>query len=74
MFYIMHMFKKIYHFYADGFHGLSPWARTLWVIILVKLFIMFAVLRLFFFRDTLKNRYSTDEERANHVIEELIGH
>ncbi len=69
----MHMLKKVYQFYADGFRNLSPWARTLWVIILVKLFIMFAVLRLFFFRDTLKNKYATDEERANHVIEELIA-
>ncbi|WP_430814542.1 DUF4492 domain-containing protein [Carboxylicivirga sp. RSCT41] len=70
----MHVIKKIYQFYLDGFKNLSPWARTLWVIILIKLFIMFAVLRLFFFRDTLKNRYNTDEERANHVIEELISH
>lgn len=73
MFNIMHILKRVYHFYVDGFRSLSPWARTLWIIILVKLFIMFAVLRLFFFRDTLKNRYATDEERANHVIEELIG-
>ncbi|MBK3517898.1 DUF4492 domain-containing protein [Carboxylicivirga marina] len=69
----MKVFKKIYEFYLEGFKSLSPWARTLWVIILVKLFIMFAILRLFFFRDTLKNRYDTDEERANHVIEELIS-
>ncbi|TRX72342.1 DUF4492 domain-containing protein [Carboxylicivirga sp. M1479] len=69
----MGVIKKIYHFYLDGFMTLSPWARTLWVIILVKLFIMFAVLRLFFFRDTLKNKYTNDEERANHVIEELIS-
>lgn len=68
----MGLIKKIYCFYVDGFRELSPWARTLWIIILVKLFVMFAVLRLFFFRDTLNNRYSTDEERANHVIEELI--
>ncbi len=50
------------------------WGRSLWIIILIKLFIMFAVLKLFFFRDTLKNRYSTEEERANHVLEELITH
>jgi len=69
----MSLVKRIYNFYVDGFKNLSPWARTLWMIILVKLFIMFAVLKLFFFRDTLKNRYTTDEERANHVIEELIS-
>jgi len=69
----MDLVKKIYNFYLDGFKNLSPWGRTLWMIILIKLFIMFAVLRLFFFRDTLKNKYTTDEERANHVIEELIS-
>ncbi len=53
---------------------MPAWGRSLWIIILIKLFIMFAVLKLFFFRDTLKNRYSTEEERANHVLEELITH
>jgi len=69
----MKVIRKVYCFYLDGFKNLSPWGRTLWMIILIKLFIMFAVLRLFFFRDTLKNMYTTEEERANHVIEELIS-
>lgn len=69
----MNLARRVYNFYLDGFRNLSPWGRTLWMIILIKLFIMFAVLRLFFFRDTLKNKYTSDEERANHVIEELIS-
>ncbi len=69
----MGLIRRVYHFYLDGFRNMSSWGRTLWVIILIKLFIMFAVLRLFFFRDTLKNKYTSDEERANHVIEELIN-
>lgn len=40
---------KIYRFYRDGFREMTT-GRTLWVIILVKLFIMFAILKVFFFR------------------------
>jgi hypothetical protein len=67
-------FTRIYEFYIDGFRNLSPWARSIWVIILLKLFIMFVIFKLFFFRDTLKNRFSTDEERSNHVIEQITTH
>ncbi|MCU4175781.1 DUF4492 domain-containing protein [Carboxylicivirga sp. N1Y90] len=70
----MNWIKKVYRFYRDGFRGLSDWGRTMWIIILLKLFVMFAILKLFFFTDTLKNKYDTDEERAQHVLEELITH
>lgn len=43
-----------------------------WAIILIKLFIMFFILRLFFFPNILQQKYDTDEERANQVIENLI--
>jgi len=46
--------------------------KTLWAIILIKLFIMFFVLKLFFFPNLLSRDYDTDEERAQHVTEELI--
>jgi len=45
--------------------------RKLWVIILIKLFIIFAVLRLFFFPDFLKSNFGSDEERSDHVIDQL---
>lgn len=45
--------------------------KTLWKIILVKLFIMFAVLKLFFFPDFLSTNFSTDEQRADHVIDQI---
>ena len=43
---------KIWRFYVDGFRGMTL-GRTLWFIILVKLFIMFFILRLFFFPNYL---------------------
>lgn len=44
--------RKAWQLYADGFRQMT-WGRTLWVIILVKLFVLFAVLRLFFFKPAL---------------------
>jgi len=57
-------------FYYEGFKGMTPLGKTLWLIILVKLFIMFFILRLFFFQPDL-GKYSTDEEKSNQVIENL---
>ena len=45
--------------------------RTLWKIVAIKLFIMFAVLRLFFFPDFLAVKFHTDGERAAHVLGNL---
>lgn len=45
--------------------------RTLWKIILIKLAVMFLILRLFFFPDYLKSRFSNDRERSQHVLEQL---
>jgi Domain of unknown function (DUF4492) len=45
--------------------------KQLWVIILIKLFIMFFLLKLFFFPDILKNRFANDKERGDYVIEQL---
>ncbi len=58
-------------FYTEGFANMSNWAKTLWIIILIKLFVMFFVLKLFFFRDTLKNQFDNDEQRSEHVIEQI---
>jgi hypothetical protein len=60
--------KKILQFYIDGFKSMTL-GRTLWAIILIKLFILFIVLKLFFFPNYLKNNFSNDRERSTHVIE-----
>lgn len=45
--------------------------KTLWLIILIKVFIMFAVLKLFFFPNFLNSNFDNDKERGNYVIEQL---
>ena len=45
--------------------------RTLWIIILIKLFILFVILKIFFFPDFLRTRFDSDTERGDYVLEEL---
>lgn len=63
---------RIFFFYYDGFRSMT-WGRRLWIIILVKLFIMFAILRIFFFQDFLNSRFSSDQEKSRYVIDELTN-
>ncbi len=62
--------STIWHFYLEGFRGMTL-GRTLWIIILVKLFIMFFILKLFFFPDFLKN-LPEGTDKAEYVSKELI--
>lgn len=62
--------KEIVRFYVEGFRSMTL-GRTLWAIILLKLFILFAVLRLFFFPDLLAGK--NPEERAACVLHELTS-
>ncbi|OFY48510.1 MAG: DUF4492 domain-containing protein [Bacteroidetes bacterium GWF2_49_14] len=68
---ILTPFKRIFRFYFDGFSNLSSWGRSIWIIILIKLFILFAIIRVFFMPDILKKDYKTDNERSRHVLENL---
>lgn len=63
------MIGKVVRFYVDGFRAMTL-GRTLWAIILLKLFILFAVLRLFFFPDLLGGKNA--QERADYVLESLL--
>jgi uncharacterized membrane protein len=62
--------KKIFYFYYDGFKEMTV-GKKLWLIILIKLFIMFAILKIFFFPDFLKTKFKNDKDRSNYVIEQL---
>jgi len=64
-------FLRIWNFYIEGFRGMTL-GRTLWFIILLKLFIMFFVLKIFFFPNFLSSRpdgMSKEEFVAGELIE-----
>lgn len=62
---------RIYDLYADGFRNMTI-GKTLWTVILIKLFVMFAVLKVFFFPDFLKANTEKGGE-ADFVATEMIG-
>jgi len=43
------MLNKIVLFYVDGFKNLSSRGKQLWLIIIIKLVVIFVVLKVFFF-------------------------
>lgn len=62
--------SRVWSFYIDGFKSMTI-GKTLWLIILIKLFIMFFILKLFFFPNFLKGK--TEEQKQEYVSEELIN-
>lgn len=64
------MLSNIFSLYYQGFRNMVV-GRTLWKLIFVKLFIMFAILKTFFFPDFLATNFSTDAERADYVLQNL---
>ncbi len=64
----MHFLNSVFRFYLDGFRQMTL-GRTLWVLILLKLFIIFAILRLFFFRPAMHGM--TDGQKQEHVAGQL---
>jgi len=62
--------KRLYGFYQDGFRSMVL-GRTLWKLIALKLFLIFAVLKLFFFSNYLEKNFHSDAERSAHVLDNL---
>lgn len=46
--------------------------KRLWLIILIKVFILFFIMRLFFFPNFLKSKFDDDKQRGDYVREQLI--
>jgi hypothetical protein len=60
---------QVFDLYYDGFRSMRL-GKTLWAIIFIKLFIMFAILKVFFFPNFLKENAQGDE--AGYVATELV--
>lgn len=64
--------RHIWSLYYDGFRSMTI-GRSLWLLIIIKLVILFGVLKIFFFPDVLKSNYDNDTDRANAVRSALIS-
>ena len=60
---------RVARFYIDGFRNMTV-GKTLWAVIIVKVIIIFAVLKLFFFQDFIGQNASKGQE-ADFVSAEL---
>lgn len=47
------------------------WGRTLWLIIIIKLSIMFLIFKLWLMPNFLNSHYDSAEEKSDHVFKEL---
>lgn len=63
-------FNRAFHLYYDGFRSMTL-GRTLWAVILIKLFVIFIVLKVFFFPNFLSSHAEKGSE-ADFVATELV--
>ena len=62
-------FHKVFHLYYDGFRNMEL-GKTLWLIIAIKVFVIFCVLKLFFFPNFLK-QHTEEGREADYVATQL---
>lgn len=68
---ISHFLHSIFHLYYDGFRNMTL-GRTLWAVILIKLFIIFAILKVFFFPNFI-SQHAEEGDEADFVATELLN-
>lgn len=62
------MLDKVWALYRDGFRNMT-WGKVLWVLIILKIIILFGVLRVFFFKPALSGM--TENEKIETVSTNL---
>ena len=65
------LLSRIFHLYYDGFRTMTL-GKTLWAVILIKLAIIFLVLKLFFFPDFI-NTNSKNGDKAGFISKEILN-
>jgi len=65
--------NKVFQFYLEGFKNMKL-GKRLWAIIGIKFVIFFVIMKILFFPNFLKENFSNDSERAEHVLQSLTTH
>ncbi len=63
------MIKRIINFYYEGFTNMKT-GKTLWLVVIVKLIVIFVVLKLFFMPDILSER-AGDGNEPDYIMQRL---
>ena len=65
------LITRIWRFYRDGFREMTT-GKSLWALIIVKLVLIFVIMKLMFFPNLLKRDYNDDDSRADAVRTSLL--
>ncbi|MCH5220235.1 MAG: DUF4492 domain-containing protein [Muribaculaceae bacterium] len=63
----MEIIKRIFYFYRDGFAGMTI-GKSLWLLIIIKVAILFLVLKLFFFPNHIKDESANNGLAPQDVV------
>ncbi|AWI34991.1 DUF4492 domain-containing protein [Helicobacter apodemus] len=66
----MKILTRISSFYYFGFKNMRL-GRSLWLVIIVKLFIIFGILKVFIYDNSLHKLYATQEEKSQFITHNL---
>ena len=66
------MFRRVLFFYIDGFKNMSSLGQKLWLIIIIKLVVIFVVLKVFFF-PTIDSKVKGEEAKQKLYFEQLTN-
>jgi hypothetical protein len=70
---LLRSLNSFFRFYYEGFQNMSAWGRKVWLIIIIKLFIIYAILKIFFFQDFPGKRYDNDSQRSEYVRNQILN-
>lgn len=62
---------KVFDFYIQGFKQMKL-GKTLWKLILIKLFVIFIIMKLFIFDENFNSVFKNDEAKSEFVLDNLI--
>lgn len=63
-------FYKAFRLYYDGIRNMTI-GKTLWTVVIIKLFIMFVILKVFFFPNVVKQNSEKGQE-DKYVMEQMM--
>ena len=66
----MYKYLKFFNFYIDGFKNLTL-GKTLWKIIIIKVFIIIALLNFYIYDKSINSEYKTTKEKINFVYKNI---
>ena len=67
----MGFWARVVDLYADGFRSMTV-GKTLWLIIAIKLFVFFVIIKILFFPNFLSLKSDSDQGKAQYVREQML--